>query len=240
LAQLGAAKGVLGAGSIIKRFEQRTWRGQVLTVLPWAKLEKNGVPAAICAHRRDLLDQLAMLIDPTHIHCGHPCVSIEIRSLGAAARFANGREEHAEILVGADGLHSVIRTALHGESKPRYAGYTCWRGIAKYDGKSLPPDSAFEAWGPAKRFAIHPLGDGRVFWYATKNTPPEGSDGPGGRKTDILNCFRDWFPPIPEIVAGTGVILRNDIVDRKPTSNWGRGRVTLLGDAAHPTTPNWV
>ena len=154
------------------------------------------------------------------------------------ARFANGRAEGADILIGADGIHSVIRAALHGSSRPRYAGYTCWRGVAKYQGKALPIDGAFEAWGVGKRFATHPLGAGHVFWYATKNTQPAGTDGARGRKEDVLDCFRDWFPPIQEIIAATDEILRNDIVDRKPISGWGRGRVTLLGDAAHPTTPN--
>jgi GNAT superfamily N-acetyltransferase len=102
----------------------------------------------------------------------------------------------------------------------------------------LPADAAFEAWGAGKRFAIHPLGPGQVFWYATQNAPQAGADGAGGRKADVLECFRGWFSPIQEIIAATADILRNDIVDRKPISNWGRGRVTLLGDAAHPTTPN--
>src|SRR5204862_5064160 len=101
--------------------------------------------------------------------------------------------------------------ALHGNSRPRYAGYTCWRGVAKYHGKALPIDEAFEAWGPGKRFAIHPLGVGHVFWYATKNTPADGTDGTGGRKADVLDSFRDWFPPIQEVIAATDEILRNDI-----------------------------
>jgi 2-polyprenyl-6-methoxyphenol hydroxylase-like FAD-dependent oxidoreductase len=237
---LGAAEGVVAASSILKRFEVRTWRGDVLTILPWAKVEKkNGAPAAICVHRRDLLDRLAALVDLNQVHCGCRCTSIEEDPSGVTARFANGRDEHADILVGADGIHSVVRAALHGESKPRYAGYTCWRGVARYEGKALPAGMAFEAWGPGKRFAIHPVGPGRVFWYGTKNTPQGGADGFGGRKADALESFRDWFAPIPEIIAATeDAILRNDIVDRKPINNWGRGRITLLGDAAHPTTPN--
>jgi 2-polyprenyl-6-methoxyphenol hydroxylase-like FAD-dependent oxidoreductase len=239
LDMLGAAEGVLAASCIVNRFEQRTWRGDVLTVLPWGKVEtKNGAPAAICVHRRDLLDQLARRVDADRVHCGHRCLAMTESAAGVTARFANGREERADILVGADGLHSVIRAALHGESRPRYAGYTCWRGVANYHGTGLAADSAFEAWGPGKRFAMHPVGPGLVFWYATKNTPQGGADGTGGRKAEVIDCFRNWFPPIPEILAATNDILRNDIVDRKPISNWGRGRVTLLGDAAHPTTPN--
>jgi 2-polyprenyl-6-methoxyphenol hydroxylase-like FAD-dependent oxidoreductase len=97
----------------------------------------------------------------------------------------------------------------------------------------------FEAWGPGKRFAAHHCGRGRIFWYGTKNTPEGMADAPAGRKAEALDCFRDWFAPIPELIAATqDGILRNDIVDRRPLKSWGRGRVTLLGDAAHPTTPN--
>jgi 2-polyprenyl-6-methoxyphenol hydroxylase-like FAD-dependent oxidoreductase len=239
LAALGASEGVLAASSIVRSFEQRNSRGVVLTTLPWGKTKtKSGAPAAICVHRRDLLDQLARLVHPDRIHCGHRCTSIQEGALEVTARFANGREEHADILIGADGIHSVIRSALHGDSRPRYAGYTCWRGIAKYHGNALPADAAFEALGSGKRFAIHPVGPCLVFWYATKSTQQAEADGASGRKADVLDCFRDWFPPIQEVIAATDDILRNDIIDRKPICGWGKGRVTLLGDAAHPTTPN--
>jgi 2-polyprenyl-6-methoxyphenol hydroxylase-like FAD-dependent oxidoreductase len=96
-----------------------------------------------------------------------------------------------------------------------------------------------EAWGLGKRFAVHHCGPGRVFWYATRNAPEGTVDTPGERKAEVLECFRDWFSPIPELIAATqDGILRNDIVDRKPLKSWGKGCVTLLGDAGHPTTPN--
>jgi len=240
MASLGVADSVIAAATIVKRFEQRTWRGSLLNALQWSNVVgKEGRPAAICVHRRELLAQLARVVDPQSIHCGHACIAIEEDSRGVTARFGNGREAHGDMLIGADGLHSVIRKLLHGAAKPRYAGYTCWRGVAKYDGKSLPADTAFEAWGPGQRFAAHHLGDGRVFWYGTKNCAEGGIDGVGGRKADALECFNNWAAPVPEIIgASEENILRNDIVDRKPIKNWGSGHVTLLGDAAHPTTPN--
>lgn len=240
MASLGIAESVIAAASVVKRFEERTWRGSLLAVVPWSKAgSQAGRPSAICVHRRELLAQLARLVHPQSIHCGHGCITVEQGNRAVTARFSNGREEHGDMLIGADGLHSVIRKVLHGETKTRYAGYTCWRGVAKYDGTALPRDTAFEAWGPGQRFAAHHLGGGRVFWYGTKNCPRGGLDGLGGRKADALESFKNWAPPIPEIIgASEGDILRNDIVDRKPIKKWGRGRVTLLGDAAHPTTPN--
>ena len=188
----------------------------------------------------EFLRQLAWQIDPKNMHCNARCTGFECDDNGVTVRFANGLEERGDVLVGADGLHSVVRARLHGESKLRYAGYTCWRGLARFEHKGLPSDAAFEAMGPGKRFAAHHCGKGRVFWYGTKNTPEGRADAPGGRKAEALECFRDWFSPIPELIEATPPdgILRNDIVDRKPIRAWGKGRVTLLGDAAHPTTPN--
>jgi 2-polyprenyl-6-methoxyphenol hydroxylase-like FAD-dependent oxidoreductase len=129
---------------------------------------------------------------------------------------------------------------LHRNVKPRYAGYTCWRGMATCEAKALPLTTGFEAWGPSARFALYHCGPDRVFWYATRNAPQASPDPPDGRKAEVGRLFQDWHEPIPEAIEATleTEILRNDIVDRRPLSRWGRGRMTLLGDAAHPTTPN--
>ncbi len=66
----------------------------------------------------------------------------------------------------------------------------------------------------------------------------DGQDGPRGRRADVQELFSSWHEPIPSVIAATPEILRNDILDRPPTRTWGRGRITLLGDAAHPTAPN--
>jgi 2-polyprenyl-6-methoxyphenol hydroxylase-like FAD-dependent oxidoreductase len=240
LGKLGAAGGLLACGSAVARFEVRDWRGNVLAVTPFALLEKNlGGTVSICVHRGEFLEQLAGLIDPDRIRCGIRCIGFDADDAGVTVRFANGREERGDVLVGSDGLYSVVRALLHGESKPRYAGYTCWRGLARFEHEGLPPDLGFEVWGRGKRFAVHHCGKGRMFWWDTKNTPEGMADAPGGRKAEALDCFRDWFSPIPELIEATqDGILRNDTVERKPIKSWGKGRVTLLGDAAHPTTPN--
>jgi len=198
-------------------------------VTPFAELKRRlGATVNICVHRGELLEQLAGLVDPQRIHCGARCVGFDQDDAGVKVRFADGREERGDLVVGADGLHSVVRALLHGESKPRYAGYTCWRGLARFAHKALPTDLAFEVWGPGKRFSIHHCGHGRIFWYGTKNTLEGTADAPDGRKAEALQCFRNWMSPIPEVIEATEEgILRNDIVDRRPINSWGRGRVTL-------------
>jgi 2-polyprenyl-6-methoxyphenol hydroxylase-like FAD-dependent oxidoreductase len=238
---LGVAQRVLSLSSKMDRFECRTSTGQVLSAISFLNLERKlGVPVGVVVHRADLLGELAAELDKDSIHCGAKCVSIENKSDGVIVRFADGREASADLLVGADGLHSVARAQLHGPSKPRYAGYTCWRGVAELEVKDPLPGLSFETWGPGARFSIHHCGPGRLFWYASRNLPEGGVDSPAGRKGDVQDIFRTWHSPISEVIEATRAenILRNDIVDRIPLGRWGQGRVTLLGDAAHPTTPN--
>ncbi len=92
--------------------------------------------------------------------------------------------------------------------------------------------------GEGQIFGIYPAKD-KVYWFAGKKTPPGGSDAPGGRKQELLNLFKGWYEPIEALIeaADEAMILRNDVYDRKPVDRWGTGRVTLMGDAAHPTTP---
>ena len=242
LEQLGVARQrVLSFGSRVDRFQARSRNGQTLSGSSFAGLERKlGVPVCVVVHRADLLRELADGLEKSHTHCGARCVSIENNANGVLARFEDGREAKGDFLVGADGLHSIIRTQLHGPAMPRYAGYTCWRGVANLKVEDPPLGLSFETWGPGARFSVHHCGPGRLFWYATRNLPEAGVDSLAGRKADVHAIFRTWHEPIPEVIEATSAaaILRNDIVDRIPRVNWGRGRVTLLGDAAHPTTPN--
>jgi 2-polyprenyl-6-methoxyphenol hydroxylase-like FAD-dependent oxidoreductase len=97
-----------------------------------------------------------------------------------------------------------------------------------------------ETWGAGQRFGIMPIGQGRICWYATRNGPPAQPDAPEGRKAEVLEMFRHWHGPIPALIEATapGDILKNDACDRPGLWRWGRGAVTLLGDSAHPMTPN--
>ena len=240
LRKLGAGDSVLASGSIVERFEARNWRGEVLGETPFGELgRKLGAPNVII-HRAELLRGLTKLMDERSVHCHARCVGFEQNSRSVTACFADGRKAEGDLLIGADGLHSVIRTKLFGESKPRYAGYTCWRGLAQFVHEEFPTGYSFETWGPGRRFSIHHCGLGRVFWYATKNLPEGMPAAKAGHQAEVLEWFREWHAPIPEVIKATesSAILRNDIVDRKPVKRWGQDRVTLLGDAAHPTTPN--
>jgi 2-polyprenyl-6-methoxyphenol hydroxylase-like FAD-dependent oxidoreductase len=240
LRKLGVGNAVLAAGSILERFEARTWLGEILTETSFGDLgRKLGAPS-VFIHRAELLRGLGLFIDQSLVRCGARCVAFEQHSLGVTASFADGQKAEGDFLIGADGLHSVIRRKLLGESKPRYAGYVCWRGLAQFVHQEFPAGYGFESWGPGRRFGMHHCGQGRVYWYATKNLPEGMPAAEAGHQAEVLASFEDWHTPILRVIRATdsAAILRNDIVDRIPVKHWGRGRVTLLGDAAHPSTPD--
>ena len=164
---------------------------------------------------------------------------------GVRLMFADGSQEYADILVGADGLRSRVRAGLFGPEQPRYAGYTAWRALVEPKEELLPWGTGFESWGRGARFGCAHAGRRRVYWFATANAPEDEKDGPpgspAGAKATFLRLFSGWHRPVADLVevAEEGTILRTDIYDREPLGeHWGEGRVTLLGDAAHPMTPN--
>ncbi len=163
------------------------------------------------------------------------CSGIDVQEKRVAVTFANGASDIADLLVGADGIHSIVRRILFPDIQPRYSGYTAWRGIANGDAPTV-----FETWGSGTRFGIVPLQRERIYWFATQNTRAGAIVPPEERRERLLAIFGAWHPPIPQLIADTPPekILHNDIYDIAPFRTWSRGRALLLGDAAHPTTPN--
>lgn len=147
------------------------------------------------------------------------------------ATFANGRSIEADFLIGADGIHSRVRAQFINDGDPVERGYTIWRGIAAKIPSGIPPATAVEFQGRGKRFGIGPVGLGRVGWWASAN---------GAVTDDVSRFFEDWYPPVRELIEATPStsIIKNHALDRPSNKIWGRGRMTLLGDAIHPTTPD--
>ncbi|MFN8482648.1 MAG: FAD-dependent monooxygenase [Anaerolineae bacterium] len=240
LRRLGLADVVQAAGQPGLGGSIRTWRGDILTHIAAADLEARYGAANVAIHRADLQSVLLKALGDERVHLGAECTRFRQDETGVTAQFTDGREARADFLVGADGIHSVVRRQLFGQEKIRYSGYTAWRGVATVDESVVPPGAGFEAWGRGRRFGVVPVGGGRVYWFATKNTRQNGKDAPAGRKAELLTLFRGWLAPVEALIEATdeAAILRNDIVDRKTIREWTNRRVTLLGDAAHPMTPN--
>jgi FAD-dependent urate hydroxylase len=245
LGKLGLAEEVGSLGTPASAAEVRSWRGEVLASIPAGELEKRVGAASAAIHRADLQVLLLREVGEGLLRLGSEVAGFEQGEVGVTVLFVDGSEERADLLVGADGLRSRIRTALFGPEEPSYAGYTAWRAVVKPEKELLPWGTGFESWGRGARFGCAHIGKGRVYWFATKNTSEGAKDGspgtPDGSKARLLRLFGSWHRPIGELIEATdeNAILRTDIYDREPLGErWGKGKVTLLGDAAHPMTPN--
>jgi 2-polyprenyl-6-methoxyphenol hydroxylase-like FAD-dependent oxidoreductase len=228
LDRLGVGEQVAARGASATRSAILTSDGRELTRVPSDLLE-----GTIALHRADLQAELAAASGDVHL--GAQVTAVEGDGDGVVARCTDGREEGGDLLVGADGLSSLVRRAI-ADVPIRYAGYTAWRGVS-----SVPVEAGrlTESWGVGERFGLVDIGHGRTYWFATKNAPEGESDEPGGRKAEILRRFSGWHEPIAAVVeaADEGAILRNDVYYLEPLSRWSDGRVVLVGDAAHATTP---
>jgi 2-polyprenyl-6-methoxyphenol hydroxylase-like FAD-dependent oxidoreductase len=241
LDRIGAGDAVRAVCEPLQASEFRLDEGRRLAVRFRAADFERRVPTRPfigMAHRAELLAALVGLLPPEVVRCGHTLTEIDDRGSRVRATFANGRADEADVLIGADGLNSRVRAALFGDQKPRYAGYTCWRGVCSRPA-SLGGGLSAEWWGRGQRFGIVSLPRDRAYWFATANAP--AGVYAADEKADVAARFAGWADPVPELIESTppAAVLRNDIVDRPPARPWGRGRVVVVGDAAHPTTPNF-
>lgn len=234
LETLGLADAVKRAGRELTVMDVRAADGRLLQRADVAAMTARFGGSQVAIHRAALHEVLLREAgDVVTLGAG----VTGFREVGGAveATLSDGGAVSGDLLVGADGIHSAVRAALHGESPPRYSGYTSWRGVCP-DG-SLVSDGC-EAWGRGRRFGYVPIAEG-VYWFAVDDRP-EGERDAGDVKAALRGMFAGWHRPIPSLIDATPAeaILRTDIHDRDPITGWGRGRVTLLGDAAHPMTPN--
>jgi 2-polyprenyl-6-methoxyphenol hydroxylase-like FAD-dependent oxidoreductase len=235
---LKLAEAVEREGAVLSALDILHPSGRRLSHLPLAEVSREfGLPA-LGIRRSRLQEVLLGALHPAQVRTGVAVTDFQDDGHQVTVTLSDGTSATGDLLVGADGLHSVVRQKLWPDAL-RYSGYTSWRGITK----ELPrnaPDVATETWGAGARFGIVPLAHGELYWFATRNAPAGIREEPGQARARLLELFRGWHAPILSLLESTPEtqLLRTDIHDRLPLRRWSQGRVTLLGDAAHPMTPN--
>jgi len=236
--KIGLADQIEAGGSEVEHTEFWTSRGKLLA--DWKVGEQGrtlGVPS-IGVIRAEVQRVLLGALGHEAVRFGAECTGFSQDATGVTAQFGGGREEHGDVLIGADGINSVIRDLVVGPTKPRYSGWTVWLGVQTSMPELCPVGIHRIVSGPGARFVFHHAGEGCLAWLAMENAPEGRPDAPSGRKAEVLDRFRGYMEPIEAIVEATEdpVIRRQDMYYCKPLKQWGTGRVSMLGDAAHAMT----
>lgn len=236
---LGVADQVLRTAPVQEVCEFRTSRGDLLGAWPvGAFIERYGQPT-VAIGRSELHRVLRDAVGDTEVRTGAEVVGYRQDSTGVVVELADGTTERGDVLIGADGVHSAVRRTLLGAEPPRFTGYIAWRGQAKVGPETVSPGTFCAYFGHGTRFTYYDIAPGVVYWMSVANGAPGRQDEPG--VLDMLHRrHHDWPYPVRELIENTeeSGILRHDVIDREPVDTWGEGRVTMLGDAAHPITFN--
>ncbi len=232
----GIEEAVLGRGAAMETMQIRDDRGRVLSSVEASRFQSHFAAGLTGFHRATLHAALLDLIDPVALRLDVAVRGCGETPTGAFVELETGERIEGSALVGADGLRSAVRRRIAKDGDPVYSGYTSWRGVTNR-GSLWPAGQMSESWGEGARFGLVAIDGGRLYWFATANAAAGGEDR---GKAGLLARFGAWHEPIRAVIESTAdeAILRTDIADREPIATWSEGRMTLLGDAAHPMTPN--
>jgi 2-polyprenyl-6-methoxyphenol hydroxylase-like FAD-dependent oxidoreductase len=220
----------------------RNWRtGRIISRTP--RNDRFGA-SGCTAHRADLLDALATGVPSEFVALGARCSSVDTSSTSPVARFVDGTEIEADIVLGADGIHSAVRASLFGPDAPRFTGKICWRCVVPVDAipGGLPTKDNTTWLGPHGAVVVYLVRRGElvnvVAHYDCLNDAwIEESWIRQCDRAEVLDNYRGWHESLLRLFSTSEKHYRWALYDRDPLPTWTRQRVTILGDAAHPMLP---
>ena len=244
LHRLGLADALRAVGVASLSWDERDWHsGAILTRVPLAEAAASRWRAPFYNMRRaDLHDALRAAVGDQHITLGARCVSVEQDAETVTIGFADGRQATGDLMIGADGVHSVVRDHVASPAQPTWWRQTAWRGLAPAAvGREVGLEMRQHVFlGPGILFVTYYVASGRlVNWIGC--TPSDGwreeSWSARGDRDEALGLFAGWHSQVRALIAGTQAVFRWAMYDRPALERWTFRRVTLLGDAAHPMLP---
>jgi salicylate hydroxylase len=220
----------------------RTWKGRMISKTD-ATLAAQRFGANGCTiHRADLLDVLAQSVPADVVTLSARCAAVTTGDVGAIARFTDGTEVEADVIIGADGIHSAVRTSLFGPDAPQFTGRICYRSVIPvaelpagrlepYEGLWLGPHGTLVVYGVRRGELVNVVAHYEDATYQHESWIAECD------RAEILERYRNWHGSLQEIFAAGDVWYKWALYDRDPIAAWSKGRTTILGDAAHPMLP---
>jgi len=235
----------LGAGSDVSDLIFRDGRSGRLVgkhQVGDAYRQRFGAPY-VGIHRADLQAVLSAAAGLDCIHLNKRLIDIDDRGGRATLRFSDGTTADADLVIGADGARSFVRQWMLGYDDALYSGCSGFRGIVPVDRlPSLPDSTALQFWmGPGGHLLHYPMGNGHINFLLVERHPspwPHRDWTLPGVEGEQLRHFRHWHPAVVEMITANPISNRWGLFHRPPLGRWTKGRVTLLGDAAHQLAPH--
>ena len=239
-AVLGLAERISSAGCPLRSIELQTTAGTPISSMNSEQLIARYGHTVVSIQRAKLVEILAGALKPGVLHLGSQFTHFVQKQNQVHAHFENESEVTADLLVGADGIHSRVREQMFPGVLLRYSGQTCFRGISEIALPSHLAHTCKEIWGGKNRFGFSPVSPSQVYWFAPQLSAPGVDEPVNARRQLLLDSYRNFPSPVPEILAATRIedTIRTDLFDFTPFARWSDNHVTLLGDAAHAMTPN--
>ncbi len=262
LREVGAAVALSANGTRELRRLGLGERVEAVSVVPSALVIRNGITGDVIAdhpmgdryeatfgapyygvHRVPLLQALGDALGREGLNLNHRCVEVAESASGVELRFADGSSATADVVVGADGVHSVIRPHVAGEVRGRFSGTVGYRGLVPVeDMPSLPDPTPLQFWaGPGRHLLHYPIDGGRTVNFLAVVRVPEWTQETWMEEcavTDAVDAYAGWHPAVTEMVGATDVGARWALHDLAPLKRWHTDRVVLMGDAAHAMVPH--
>ena len=220
----------------------RYFRHDGSPIAPVQVTDSSGWNATFGMHRADLVELLAEALPDNVVHTGHRCTGFEQRDDVARVSFSNGAVAEADVIVAADGIHSELRPYVFPPSNPVFSGSVAYRGVLPLERIPDWPTDSWLMWlGRGKHFLTFPVRAGQLINYVgfvpADQQMKESWSSPGDPNV-LRREFAGWDPRIESLLQQVEMTFRWALYDREPLPTWTRGRLTLLGDAAHPMLPH--
>jgi salicylate hydroxylase len=238
----------VGLGAAVERWGARVgtgshyFRHDGTPIAPVQVTDASGWNAVFGMHRADFVNLLAAGLPDGVVHTGHRAVGFEQDEGSARVTFANGASTEAHVVVAADGIHSALQAHVVPPSRPVFHGKISYRGLVSAERLPGWPMDRWLMWaGPSKHFLVFPVRHGTMVNYVgfvpTDEEMKESWSAPGDPQ-ELRQAFDGWDPRIGDVLAQVDRTFRWALYDREPLPTWSHGRLTLLGDAAHPMLPH--
>jgi salicylate hydroxylase len=211
-------------------------------IAPVQVTDSSGWNATFGMHRADFVEFLARALPAGVVRTGHRCVGFT--QIGEIARviFANGKSAEADVVIGADGIHSEIRPFVYPPSKPVFSGSVAYRGLVPHERMPDWPVERWQMWlGKGKHFLAFPVRAGKLInfvGFVPADQEMRESWSAPGDPDKLREEFAGWDPRIGALLQKVEMTFRSALYDRDPLPVWTKGRLSLLGDAAHPMLPH--